>query len=68
MQISALRGLGLQTGNEGHLSSSIGKDTFDEASFAYRGMEEIQDAVTDTVEIERILRPVYYFKAGNTEG
>ena len=53
---------------KGIYSTSIGKDTLDEAPFAYRGMEEIRAAVKDTVEIEEVLRPVYNFKAGNMEG
>ena len=52
---------------KGIYSASIGKDTLDEAPFAYRGMEEIRAAVKDTAEIEEVLRPVYNFKAGNTE-
>ena len=44
------------------------EDTLDEAPFAYRGMEEIREAVKDTAEIEKVLRPVYNFKAGNMEG
>lgn len=42
----------------------IGKDTLDEAPFAYRGLEEIRDMIGDTVEIQKILRPLYNFKAG----
>ena len=53
---------------KGIYSTSIGKDTLDEAPFAYRGMEEIRSAVADTVQIEKILRPVYNFKAGSAEG
>lgn len=53
---------------KGIYSTRIGKDTLDEAPFAYRGMEEIRSAVADTVEIGKILRPVYNFKAGSAEG
>ena len=53
---------------KGIYSTSIGKDTLDEAPFAYRGMEEIRSAIADTVEIGKILRPVYNFKAGSAEG
>lgn len=53
---------------KGIYSTSIGKDTLDEAPFAYRGMKEIREAVKDTAEIEKVLRPVYNFKAGNMEG
>ena len=48
-------------------SSCINKDTLDEAPFAYRRIEEIRYLIADTVEIERILTPVYNFKAGGDE-
>ena len=47
--------------------SCIGRDTLDEAPFAYRGIEEIKEAISDTVEIKKILKPVYNFKAGSKE-
>lgn len=49
---------------KGIYSSCIGKDTLDEAPFAYRNLDVILDAVTDTVMIDKITRPVYNFKAG----
>ncbi|MCD7820164.1 MAG: RtcB family protein [Lachnospiraceae bacterium] len=52
---------------KGIYSSCIGKDTLDEAPFAYRGIEEIAALIGDTVEIEEVLKPVYNFKAGGTE-
>ena len=42
----------------------IGRDTLDEAPFAYRGLDEIKEAVGETVQIRQILKPVYNFKAG----
>ena len=48
-------------------SPSIGKDTLDEAPFAYRGIGEIIMAITDTVMVENILKPVYNFKAGGDD-
>jgi len=48
---------------KGIYSSCIGKDTLDEAPFAYRGLDEIKEAVTDTVRIDKIIRPIYNFKA-----
>jgi len=53
---------------KGIYSPSISKETLDEAPFAYRAMDEILDAIKDTVEVTKILRPAYNFKAGNTEG
>ena len=49
---------------KGIYSPSISKDTLDESPFAYRPMDEIRAAVSDTVEIDQILHPVYNFKAG----
>lgn len=49
---------------KGIYCNCIGKDTLDEAPFAYRGIEEIRNAIAETVEIQKIIRPVYNFKAG----
>ncbi len=49
---------------KGIYSSCIGKDTLDEAPFAYRNIEDITDVIGETVTIDRIIRPVYNFKAG----
>ena len=48
---------------KGIYSSCISSETLDEAPFAYRGIQEIQEAVMDTVQIEQILKPVYNFKS-----
>lgn len=50
---------------KGIYSTCIGKDTLDEAPFAYRGIDEIAEVIKDTVKITQIIRPVYNFKAGN---
>ena len=49
---------------KGIYSPTISKDTLDEAPFAYRGMQEIQEAISETVEITDILKPIYNYKAG----
>lgn len=49
---------------KGIYSSCIGKDTLDEAPFAYRNLDAILEAVTETVTIDKVIRPVYNFKAG----
>ncbi len=49
---------------KGIYTSCVGKDTLDEAPFAYRPMKEIEEVIGETVKIERIIRPVYNFKAG----
>ena len=53
---------------KGIYSTSITKDTLDESPFAYRGLADITEAIADTVEIDKILRPVYNFKAGSIKG
>ena len=49
---------------KGIYSSCISKDTLDEAPFAYRALEDIQGVIRETVRIDKILKPVYNFKAG----
>ena len=53
-----------KTEMKGIYSSCIGKDTLDEAPFAYRSIDEIAEVISDTVTINKIIRPVYNFKAG----
>nr|WP_026496569.1 RtcB family protein [Butyrivibrio sp. WCD3002] len=50
---------------KGIYSSCISKDTLDEAPFAYRDIDYIRQAVEDTVEITKILKPIYNYKGGN---
>lgn len=50
---------------KGIYSSCIAADTLDEAPFAYRSIEDIREKIRDTAEIEKILKPVYNFKAGD---
>ena len=50
---------------KGIYSSCISKETLDEAPFAYRPIDEITEIIKDTVTIEKIIKPVYNFKAGN---
>ncbi|MDE6760948.1 MAG: RtcB family protein [Lachnospiraceae bacterium] len=49
---------------EGIHSICVNKDTLDEAPFAYRKMDDITEVIGDTVMIDRIIKPVYNFKAG----
>ncbi len=46
-------------------STSVVEETIDEAPFVYKPMQEIIDNIKDTVEIERIIKPIYNFKAKN---
>ncbi len=50
---------------KGIYCSCIGKETLDEAPFAYRNLQEISEMIKDSVEITDILRPVYNYKAGH---
>lgn len=50
---------------QGIYCSCISRETLDEAPFVYRGLEVIRSGITDTAEIQGILRPVYCYKAGS---
>ena len=47
----------------GIFTTSVGVDTLDEAPMVYKPMDEIIENIKDTVEIEKIIKPVYNFKA-----
>lgn len=51
----------------GVYTTSVNKGTLDECPMAYKGMEEIVANIADTAEIDRIIRPVYNFKAGDED-
>jgi len=55
---------GFRSEMKGIYSTCISRDTLDEAPFAYRGINEIAEVISDTVTINQIIRPVYNFKAG----
>lgn len=44
-------------------TTSVSEDTIDEAPFVYKPMQEIIDCIRDTIEIEKIIKPIYNFKA-----
>lgn len=48
---------------DGIYSTSVNEETIDEAPMVYKPMEEIIEHIKDTVEIERIIKPIYNFKA-----
>ena len=50
---------------KGIYSSCISKDTLDEAPFAYRNLSSISEAIQETVKIEKVIKPIYNFKAGS---
>lgn len=48
----------------GIYTTSVSEDTLDECPMAYKPMESIVANVEPTVEIVKVIRPVYNFKAG----
>ena len=48
-------------------SPSIDRNTLDECPMAYKSMESIVSKIAPTVEIEKIIRPLYNFKAGGED-
>ena len=47
----------------GIFTTSISAETIDESPMAYKPMEEILQNIGDTVSVEKIIKPVYNFKA-----
>lgn len=48
-------------------TTSINEDTLDECPMAYKSMAEIVQNVTTTVEIAKVIKPIYNFKAGEAD-
>lgn len=46
-------------------TTSVNEETLDEAPMAYKSMEEIMSNIGDTVDVVRIIKPVYNFKASD---
>lgn len=53
---------------EGIYTTSVGRETLDECPMAYKPMDEIVRNISETVKIERIIKPIYNFKAGEYAG
>lgn len=51
----------------GIYTTTADETTIDESPMAYKNAKEIIDAISDTVEIVAILKPVYNFKASDLE-
>jgi len=49
---------------EGIYTTSVNESTLDEAPMAYKPIEEIINNIHDTVEILKVIKPIYNFKAG----
>ena len=50
---------------KGIYTTSVNESTIDEAPQVYKPMQEIINNVKDTVDIVKIIKPVYNFKASN---
>ena len=48
---------------EGIYTTSVGADTLDECPMAYKSMDDIVNNIGDTVDILKVIKPVYNFKA-----
>ena len=51
----------------GIYTTSVSKATLDECPMAYKGMEDILNQIGPTADVEKILRPIYNFKAGDED-
>lgn len=52
-----------QESMKGIYTTSVNRSTIDESPMAYKPMREIMEHIKDTVEIVKIIKPVYNFKA-----
>ena len=48
---------------KGIFTTCVGERTLDESAFAYKAMDDILPWIKDTCEVEKIIRPIYNFKA-----
>lgn len=46
-------------------TTSVNEDTIDEAPFVYKPMQEIIDNIGDTIDIIKIIKPIYNFKVSD---
>lgn len=50
---------------KGIYTTSVGEDTLDECPMVYKSMDDIINNIGDTVDILKVIKPIYNFKAGN---
>ena len=48
---------------KGVYTTSVNEQTIDEAPMVYKPMEEILEYIKETVDVEKIIKPIYNFKA-----
>lgn len=46
-------------------TTSVNESTIDESPFVYKPMQEIIDRIDDTVDIIKLIKPIYNFKASD---
>lgn len=51
---------------DGVYCSCINPDTLDEAPFVYRDINDILNVIGETVKVDKIIKPIYSFKASET--
>lgn len=52
---------------DGIYTTSVDESTIDEAPMAYKSAEIIKEDIKDTVEIVKVIKPIYNFKASETQ-
>ena len=50
---------------DGIFTTSVSTDTIDEAPMVYKPMDEIISKIGDTVDVVKIIKPIYNFKSSN---
>lgn len=50
---------------EGIYSTSVSRATIDESPMAYKSIDDIVSNISDTADINEIIKPIYNFKAGD---
>jgi RNA-splicing ligase RtcB len=56
-----------QKSMEGIFTTSVGYGTIDESPMAYKSINDIVDNIQDTVDIVKIIKPLYNFKASDID-
>ena len=56
-----------RTSMAGVYTTSVNENTLDEAPMAYKSLKDIIDVIRDSVDVVDIVKPVYNFKASETQ-
>ena len=52
---------------KGIYTTSVSQSTIDESPMAYKPVDEILENIKDTVDILKVIKPVYNFKASDED-